>query len=187
MNVIYTSLPGVLLIEPRVFGDQRGFFLEFFHAQRYQDKVGIGLPFVQDNLSRSRQGVLRGLHYQLQHGQGKLVSVIRGEVFDVAVDIRRGSPHFGRWCGAILNDTNHRQLYIPPGFAHGFCVLSELVDFHYKCTDLYHPEDEYGILWNDPAIGIEWPIVDVVLSEKDQRNCRLADMPAELLPRYSAP
>lgn len=183
MNVIETSLPGVLLIEPKVFGDRRGFFMETFQAERYR-QAGIELDFVQDNLSRSTQGVLRGLHYQLNHPQGKLVSVISGEVFDVAVDIRQGSPTFGQWYGAVLNDENHRQLYVPPNFAHGFCVLSDTVDFQYKCTDYYHPEDEIGVIWNDPAIGIDWPIDDPMLSDKDKVLLPLADVPANKLPLY---
>jgi dTDP-4-dehydrorhamnose 3,5-epimerase len=181
MQVIPTDLPGVLLIEPTVFGDARGFFLESYHAQRYAE-AGIPDHFVQDNHSRSQRGVLRGLHYQLTHPQGKLVWVMRGEVFDVAVDIRRGSPTFGRWVGIVLSADNHRQLYIPPGFAHGFCVLSEIVDFFYKCTDFYHPEDEGGVLWCDPDLGINWPITTPVLSEKDQRYPRLAEVPLERLP-----
>lgn len=184
MNIIETSLPGVLLIEPKAFGDQRGFFLETFQADRYRD-AGIELDFVQDNLSRSAKGVLRGLHYQLRYPQGKLVSVIRGEVFDVAVDIRQGSPHFGKWYGAILNDENHHQLYVPPGFAHGFCVMSDIVDFQYKCTDYYHPEDEAGVIWNDPSIGIDWQIASPNLSAKDSVLPVLADIPADKLPTYT--
>ncbi|MCP5420426.1 MAG: dTDP-4-dehydrorhamnose 3,5-epimerase [Gammaproteobacteria bacterium] len=183
MKVIATTLPGVVIVEPRVFGDQRGFFLESYHQDRYTQS-GISGHFVQDNHSRSRQGVLRGLHYQLQHPQGKLVGVLRGQVFDVAVDIRRGSPTFGRWEGVMLDDENHRQLYIPPGYAHGFCVLSEIADFVYKCTDYYHPEAEYGIAWNDPAIGIEWPDRPFVLSEKDARLPRLSEQPPDKLPLY---
>lgn len=165
MNVIATELPGVLILEPRVFGDHRGFFLETYHRARYQ-QAGVAETFVQDNHSRSRRGVLRGLHYQLVQPQGKLVAVTRGTVFDVAVDIRRGSPTFGRWVGVTLDDDNHRQFYVPPGFAHGFCVLSDEADFVYKCTDYYHPDSEHGIAWNDPAIGIAWPELDFTLSEK---------------------
>jgi dTDP-4-dehydrorhamnose 3,5-epimerase len=183
MQVIPTDLPGVLLIEPTVFGDARGFFLESYHAQRYAE-AGIPDHFVQDNHSRSQRGVLRGLHYQLTHPQGKLVWVTSGEVFDVAVDIRKGSPTFGRWVGVTLSADNHRQLYIPPGFAHGFCVLSETVDFLYKCTDFYHPEDEGGVLWCDPNIGVNWPVTTPVLSEKDQRYPRLVEVPVERLPVY---
>lgn len=184
MNVIETPLPGVLLIEPKVFGDQRGFFMETFQAERYQ-QAGIELGFVQDNLSRSTKGVLRGLHYQLNYPQGKLVSVIRGEVFDVVVDIRQGSPTFGQSYGALLNGDNHHQLYVPPGFAHGFCVLSETVDFQYKCTDYYHPEDEIGVIWNDPAIGIDWPVDDPMLSDKDKVLLPLADIASNKLPQYT--
>lgn len=181
MNIVETSLPGVMIIEPKVFGDARGFFLETFNAERYRD-AGIELPFVQDNHSRSRRGVLRGLHYQLHHTQGKLVWVNRGEVYDVALDVRRGSPTFGRWYGCILSDENHRQLYIPPGFAHGFVVLSEVCDFVYKCTDYYHPASEQGVAWDDPDLGIEWPLRDVQLSAKDAANPCLKDMAPELLP-----
>jgi dTDP-4-dehydrorhamnose 3,5-epimerase len=184
MKVTTTNLSGVLIIEPKVFGDARGFFFESYHAQKYQT-IGIELPFVQDNMSRSSKGVLRGLHYQLKHPQGKLVSVISGEVFDVVVDIRVGSPTFGKWFGLILNDKEHKQLYVPPGFAHGFCVLSEEVNFHYKCTDYYRPEDEQGILWNDPTIGIKWPLdIEPNLSAKDQKYPCLADIPQDLLPAF---
>jgi dTDP-4-dehydrorhamnose 3,5-epimerase len=177
MNVINTPIADVKLIEPKCFGDARGFFLETFSAQRYPD-AGINVSFVQDNHSRSTQGVLRGLHYQLIHPQGKLVSVTRGEVLDVAVDIRVGSPTFGQWYGAVLNDENHRQMYVPPGLAHGFVVLSDTVDFIYKCTDYYHPEDEKGLLWNDPAIGVDWQIDQPLLSEKDNKNKTLAELQA---------
>jgi len=183
MKVITTELPGVLLIEPNVFGDQRGFFMETYHQARYQE-AGIPERFVQDNHSRSRRGVLRGLHYQRVQPQGKLVWVARGQVFDVAVDIRRDSPTFGRWAGAVLDDGNHHQFYIPPGFAHGFCVLSEEADFFYKCTDYYHPPSEQGILWNDPAIGIDWPIQEPLLSAKDLRLPLLAEQAPEKLPLY---
>lgn len=183
MQVIETALPGALIIEPRSFGDQRGFFLETYSHKRYQ-AAGITGHFVQDNHSRSRRGVLRGLHYQLIQPQGKLVWVTRGEVFDVAVDVRRGSPTFGRWAGAILDDRSHRQFYVPPGFAHGFCVLSEEADFVYKCTDYYHPESEQGIAWDDPDIGIIWPLQEVVLSDKDRRNPRLAEQLDEKLPKF---
>lgn len=181
MQVLPTELPGVLIVEPRVFGDHRGFFLETYSAARYRE-AGIPAPFVQDNHSRSRRGVLRGLHYQLLQPQGKLVGVTRGAVFDVAVDVRRGSPSFGRWVGVTLDDRDHRQLYIPPGFAHGFCVLSEEADFVYKCTDYYHPQSERGVAWDDPAIGIAWPELDVALSDKDRRNPPLAGQPD--LPEY---
>jgi len=186
MKVIDTNLAEVKIIEPKVFGDARGFFYEGFQDKRYCD-VGITAKFIQDNFSRSSCGVLRGLHYQLKYPQSKLVCVVRGEVFDVAVDIRVGSPTFGKWFGAILNDTNHRQLYIPAGFAHGFCVLSEAVDFYYKCSEYYHPEDECGILWNDASIGIEWPQLKTgspLLSDKDMKNKLLNEVPHELLPKF---
>jgi dTDP-4-dehydrorhamnose 3,5-epimerase len=181
MKVVATDHPEVLLVEPAVFHDTRGLFKEMFHAEKYQ---ASGLPgaFVQDNLSRSTQGVLRGLHYQLNQPQGKLVSVVAGEVLDVAVDIRKGSPHFGQWVGVVLSGDNHRQLYIPPGFAHGFCVISESADFLYKCTDFYAPGDEYGIIWNDPDVGIEWPQMDFLLSGSDSTLPRLCD--SEYLPAY---
>ena len=184
MEVEQTSLPGVLLIKPKVFGDARGFFLETYSASRYQ-AAGIEAEFVQDNSSRSSKGVLRGLHYQLQYPQGKLVSVNRGEVFDVAVDIRMGSPTFGQWYGVVLNDTNHHQLYVPPGFAHGFVVMSDVVDFSYKCTDYYHPDDEQGVRWDDPVINIQWPIKTPVMSEKDRVNPLLeSQVTNKCLPDY---
>lgn len=183
MKVIETGLPGVLLLEPKVFGDTRGFFMETWQAARYR-QAGMPERFVQDNHSRSRRGVLRGLHYQLAQPQGKLVWVTRGAVFDVAVDIRQGSPDFGRWYGCVLDDVDHRQLYLPPGFAHGFCVLSEEADFFYKCTDYYHPQSERGIAWDDPDIGIDWPLQDVSLSGKDQQNRRLNAQAVVDLPVY---
>ena len=176
MKVTRTDLPGVLLLEPRVFKDPRGFFFETFQAQRYAE-VGIDLGFVQDNLSRSSKGTLRGLHFQEPHAQGKLVTVITGAVFDVAVDIRKGSPTFGKWVGFELNDQNHHQLWIPPGFAHGFCVTSETADFFYKCTALYAPQAEQGVSWNDPDLGIRWPIQQPQLSPKDMAAPRLRDAP----------
>ena len=184
MKVTATENPEVLLIEPDVFRDPRGFFMETFHARKFRLQ---GLPeiFVQDNHSRSTRGVLRGLHYQLQHAQGKLVRVASGEVLDVAVDIRKGSPFFGKWAGAVLSEENLKQMYIPPGFAHGFCVLSERADVLYKCTDFYTPGDEYGIAWDDPDIGIEWPTLDYVLSDKDRRYPRLKDR-RDRLPLYPA-
>ena len=184
MQIIPTPLPGVILIEPKVFGDKRGFFLETYRQDSFQS-LGISEPFVQDNHSRSGRGVLRGLHYQLTRPQGKLVRVARGAVFDVAVDVRYGSPTFGEWFGATLTEENMHMLYVPPGFAHGFVVLSETADFIYKCTAYYHPESEQGILWNDPAIGIEWPTDDIILSEKDQLNTVLEKQPPELLPPYN--
>ena len=175
MKVIETALPGVLIIEPKVFGDHRGFFLETFQVDRYRE-AGITLPFVQDNHSRSQRGVLRGLHFQKTRPQGKLVSVSRGAVYDVAVDIDPASATYGQFVGVELNDDNHRQLWIPPGYAHGFCVLSEVADFQYKCTDFYFPADEGGLLWNDPDVGIPWPITEPQLSAKDANNPRLRDL-----------
>ena len=169
LHVIQTALDGVLIIEPKSFGDARGFFLETFQAERYRELAGIDLPFVQDNHSRSTRGVLRGLHAQRVHPQGKLVRVARGEVFDVAVDINPTSKTFGEWVGVNLSDENHRQIWVPPGYAHGFVVLSDVADFEYKCTDLYYPEDEIGVIWNDPQVNIDWPIRDPVISEKDAR------------------
>lgn len=178
MNVIQTHLPGVCIIEPRVHGDARGFFIETFQAERYRQSAGITLPFVQDNHSRSACGVLRGLHAQNPHPQGKLVRVSRGAVFDVAVDIDPRSPTFGRWVGVELSDENHRQLWIPPGYAHGFQVISEYADFEYKCTDYYYPEAEIGVIWNDPELAIPWPIPDPKLSAKDLRLPTLAQIRA---------
>ncbi|NNA84202.1 dTDP-4-dehydrorhamnose 3,5-epimerase [Pseudomonas fragi] len=175
MKVIETALPGVLIIEPKVFGDQRGFFLETFQAERYHE-AGITLPFVQDNHSRSQHGVLRGLHFQRLRPQGKLVSVSRGSVYDVAVDINPESPTCGQFVGVELNDDNHRQFWVPPGYAHGFCVLSDSADFQYKCTDLYYPEDEGGVIWNDPEINIPWPVKSPKLSAKDQSNPTLQQL-----------
>ena len=171
MNVIETALPGLLILEPKVFGDARGFFMESFNAKAFREATGLDVTFVQDNHSRSAKGVLRGLHYQVEQAQGKLVRVTRGSVFDVAVDLRRASPTFGQWAGVELSEDNHRQLWIPPGFAHGFYVLSESADFQYKCTDLYAPEHERTLAWNDPAIGIRWPLDragEPQLSEKDR-------------------
>ena len=178
------SIPGVLLIEPMAFEDDRGFFLETYHEKKYPE-AGIDKPFVQDNHSHSCRGTLRGLHYQLKHPQGKLVYVIRGEIFDVAVDIRRGSTTFGQWTGTILSEKNKHQLFIPEGFAHGLCVISETADVVYKCTDLYTTGDEYGILWSDPVIGVDWPVENPVLSEKDAESPRLMDVPEELFPLYN--
>jgi dTDP-4-dehydrorhamnose 3,5-epimerase len=184
MKVTATNIPGVVVIEPDVFRDPRGFFMEMFHAEKFRSQ-GLPHTFVQDNQSRSARGVLRGLHYQLRHPQGKLVRVASGEVFDVAVDIRQGSPFFGRWVGSVLSEENRLQMCIPPGFAHGFCVLSEQADVVYKCTDLYAPGDEYGIAWDDPDIGIQWPQVDYLLSDRDRRNPRLSES-GERLPLYVA-
>lgn len=169
MNVIQTHLPGVLIIEPKVFGDERGFFVECYQEPRYRD-AGIELPFVQDNHSRSQYGVLRGLHFQRNRPQGKLVRVTRGAVYDVAVDIDPESPTCGEYVGVELTADNHLQLWIPPGYAHGFCVLSDIADFQYKCTDLYFPEEEGGLIWNDPDVNIPWPVETPKLSEKDLRN-----------------
>jgi len=167
MNVIQTNLAGVVVIEPKVFGDDRGFFLETFQKERYQQLAGIDLEFVQDNHSRSARGVLRGLHFQKTKPQGKLVRVVSGEVFDVAVDINPGSPTYGQYEGVILSAQNKRQFWVPPGFAHGFAVLSETADFEYKCTDYYDPSDEGSLLWNDPDVNIDWPLEEPTLSEKD--------------------
>ena len=175
MKVSTTALEGVLLIEPRVFGDDRGFLFESYSRRKFEDH-GIDVTFVQDNHSKSRKGVLRGLHYQENNGQAKLVRVTQGEVFDVAVDIRNNSPTFGKWVGACLSGENHRQMFIPEGFAHGFCVLSDAAEVLYKCSDYYLPENERGIIWNDPDIGIEWPIDDHILSEKDKKYPRLKDI-----------
>ncbi|UZE18286.1 dTDP-4-dehydrorhamnose 3,5-epimerase [Pseudomonas sp. B21-054] len=170
MNVIATTLPGVLIIEPKVFGDERGFFYESFNAKAFKDATGVDVQFVQDNHSRSQKGVLRGLHYQLQNTQGKLVRVTAGEVLDVAVDIRRSSPHFGKWVAVRLSAGNHRQLWVPQGFAHGFVVLSEYAEFLYKTTDYYDPTSERSLLWNDPQLNIDWQLGDITpqLSGKDQ-------------------
>lgn len=185
MNIKLTSLEGVFIIEPDVFTDQRGFFMELFHRERYRSK-GIDREFVQDNFSYSVKATLRGMHFQLKHPQAKLVQVLAGEVFDAAVDIRVGSPSFGQWVGAVLSDKNCRQLFIPEGFAHGFCVLSEYACFIYKCSDFYHAEDEGGIIWSDPDIGIDWPplVSSPLVSHKDQQLKRLKDMNKHQLPVY---
>jgi dTDP-4-dehydrorhamnose 3,5-epimerase len=176
MNVIKTKLDDCVIIEPKVFGDERGFFLETFQAERYACLVGITLPFVQDNHSRSARGVLRGLHFQKTKPQGKLVRVVRGEVYDVAVDIRKGSATFGEWEGVILSEENKKQFWVPPGFAHGFVVLSDTADFEYKCTDYYDPSDEGSILWSDPDLNIPWPVTSPALSTKDESAKRLVDL-----------
>lgn len=183
MKVERTALPEVLRIEPAVHGDSRGFFVETWHEERYRE-AGIDARFVQDNHSLSSRGALRGLHAQLRRPQGKLVRVAEGEVFDVAVDIRRGSPTFGRIAHAILSSANCHQLWIPPGFVHGFCVLSERAHFEYKCTDYYDPGGEISVRWDDPDLGIPWPIGDPVLSAKDAAAPRLAELSPERLPRY---
>lgn len=183
VRFIPTVLDGVVLIEPAAFADERGFFLESWHRARYAE-VGVPLDFVQDNVSRSQQGTLRGLHLQEPYGQGKLVQVLEGEVFDVAVDVRLGSPTFGCWVGERLSASNHRQIYIPPGFAHGFCVVSPSALFAYKCTEFYHPETEFGIAWNDPDLGITWPTTSPILSKKDAGAPTLGAIPAVRLPRW---
>jgi len=183
LKVTETELPGVLVIEPQVFGDSRGFFMETYNVERYR-AAGIPGWFVQDNLSSSRRGVLRGLHFQNPHGQDKLVQVLDGEVFDVAVDIRVGSPTYGRWVGTRLSGENRHQFYVPAGFAHGFCTLSDHALFMYKCTELYRPEAEGAILWSDPEIGIHWPIENPLLSAKDKAAPRLCDIKPDSLPQY---
>jgi dTDP-4-dehydrorhamnose 3,5-epimerase len=177
MNVIQTALPGVLVLEPRVFGDERGFFLESWNARTFREISGVSLDFVQDNHSRSRRGVLRGLHYQIRQPQGKLVRVVRGKIFDVAVDLRRSSPAFGKWVGVELGEEDHRQLWVPPGFGHGFLVLSEVSEVLYKTTDYYAPEHERSLLWNDPDVGVAWPLEGMtpVLSKKDADGLPLKD------------
>ena len=185
MKVSETALPGVLLVEPQVFGDARGFFYESFHEAKYRE-AGIDRRFVQSNVSRSARGVLRGLHYQWPNPQGKLIGVLEGEVYDVAVDIRQGSPTFGRSVGVMLSADNHRQLWIPEGFAHGFCVVSEFATFSYQCTALYDPKADAAICWNDAAFGIDWPVSNPLLSDKDAKAPLLADVPAERLPVYEA-
>ena len=185
MQVSETKIPDVKIIEPKVFGDNRGFFFESFEHRRYCQMLGVELAFVQDNISRSQKNVLRGLHYQSQNAQGKLVTVLAGHVFDVAVDIRVGSPTFGQWTGIELSSENKKQLWVPRGFAHGFLVLSDYADFHYKCTDYYHAPSEHSILWNDPMIGIDWPVtVPPVLSSKDQNGAPLNTIVLEHLPKY---
>ncbi|MBV7557223.1 dTDP-4-dehydrorhamnose 3,5-epimerase [Enterobacter sp. ENT02] len=176
MLVHDTSVAGCKIIEPKVFGDERGFFLEVFEQKRYAEILGDDISFVQDNSSRSRKNVLRGLHFQKTFPQGKLVRVVRGEVFDVAVDIRPDSPTFGKWEGVLLSESNKKQFWIPPGLAHGFLVLSELADFEYKCTDYYHPEDEACLIWNDPDVGIAWPASEPLLSEKDAKGLLLKEL-----------
>jgi dTDP-4-dehydrorhamnose 3,5-epimerase len=184
LQIIETSLPGVLLIQPRVFGDARGFFMETYRQNVLAD-AGIRETFVQDNHSRSSRGVLRGLHYQLRHPQAKLCRVAQGEVLDIAVDIRVGSPNFGKWVSVVLSGENHAQLYIPKGFAHGFVVRSEsAADFLYKCSDYYDGPDDRGVLWNDPDLAIDWDTESPIISEKDQRYLPLAQIPLDQLPRY---
>jgi dTDP-4-dehydrorhamnose 3,5-epimerase len=191
MKVTPTKLPSVLVIEPDAFGDARGWFLETFSSKRYEQalgfaerRAGIELSFVQDNISFSAKNILRGIHFQYPHSQGKLVQVISGEVFDVAVDIRLGSPTFGQWVGENLSSLNHKQIYIPPGFAHGFCVLSDTALFSYKCTDYYSPAAEGGIIWNDPDLNIGWPVPTPIISGRDAGFPRLKDVPKDKLPKY---
>ncbi|MDI3469979.1 MAG: dTDP-4-dehydrorhamnose 3,5-epimerase [Pseudolabrys sp.] len=181
MNIIETPIPGVMIVEPKIFGDTRGFFFELFRADRYSER-GISEPFIQDNISRSSAGVLRGLHLQNPRSQGKLVTVLRGRVLDVAVDVRTGSPTFGKHVAVELNDDNRRQFWIPRGFAHGFLVLSETADFFYKCDEAYSPADEITIRWNDPTIGIPWGIEKPSLSTRDANAPFLADVRG--LPKY---
>lgn len=183
MKFVPTELPGVIVIEPDVYRDDRGFFLETYHARKYAEG-GVAASFVQDNHSRSLRGTVRGLHAQRRRPQGKLVRVVQGEIFDVVVDVRRGSPSFGRWIGVTLSAENFRQCYVPPSFAHGFCVLSDSAEFEYKCTDFYDPSDEIRILWNDPAIGIAWPVRTPRLSDKDRAGQPLAAL-MDILPVYA--
>lgn len=185
MRRIETSLPGVFELRPKVFRDARGYFIETYHRAQFAE-LGILDLFVQDNHSRSLKGTLRGLHYQTNHSQAKLCRVVEGEALDVAVDIRAGSPHFGKWASVRLSANDHNQIYIPAGFAHGFLALTDTVQFLYKCSDFYDPSDEHGILWNDPDINIEWGVTGPLVSDKDAKNSKLADVPSDLLPRYSS-
>jgi dTDP-4-dehydrorhamnose 3,5-epimerase len=180
MNVIATDIEGVLIIEPQVFQDRRGCFLETYHDNRFK-AAGLSMAFVQDNLSFSVKGTLRGMHFQVNHPQAKLVQAITGEIFDVAVDIRPGSSTFGRWMGVHLSEQNRRQVLLTPGFAHGFCVLSETAYVAYKCSQYYMPDDESGILWSDPSVGIDWPVKDPIISHKDSRLPCLSELPPEKL------
>ena len=176
MKVLDTAIPDVKIIEPDVFGDDRGFFYESFNRRRFREQIGLDLDFVQDNHSKSARGVLRGLHYQIEHAQGKLVRVVSGSVFDVAVDLRRASPSFGQWAGAVLSAENYRQMWVPPGFAHGFLVLADATEFLYKTTDFYAPEHERTIQWDDPDLAIDWPLkgIELRLSEKDKNGTPFA-------------
>lgn len=176
MQVTETEIPDVKIVKPKVFGDERGFFLETFEQKRYQQMLNINFNFVQDNHSRSQKGVLRGLHFQKQNPQGKLVRVVRGEVYDVVVDIRKESKTFGKWVGIILSEENKTQLWIPPGLAHGFVVLSDIADFEYKCTNYYDPKSEESLLWNDPTVNIDWPITNPILSTKDKQGKTLMEL-----------
>jgi dTDP-4-dehydrorhamnose 3,5-epimerase len=181
---IETSLPGVLELHPKVFPDARGFFLETFHLARFRE-LRVTETFVQDNHSCSRKGTLRGLHYQLRHPQAKLCRVVEGQVLDVVLDVREGSPYFGKWTSVLLSAERQNQVYVPAGFAHGFLALTDTVQFLYKCSDYYHPEDEYGVLWNDPELKISWGIVSPVVSERDAKLPSLVTIPKECLPRYT--
>ena len=180
MKVIPGPLPGLLIVEPTVFGDGRGFFMELWNQRRYRE-LGLAVDFVQDNLSLSVKGTLRGLHFQNPNPQGKLVEILEGEVFDAVVDLRRTSPTFGRWHGLVLSAENKRQFYVPPGFAHGFVVLSDRALFHYKCTEFYSPKHEQTLRWDDPDVGIEWPVTQPLLSAKDTKAIRWRDLPREKL------
>lgn len=182
MKVTHASIKDVLIIEPDVFNDNRGYFMETFHQDRYL-RCGIDSRFIQDNLSFSIQGTLRGLHFQINHPQAKLVQVFAGEIFDVAVDLRQNSPTYGQWTGIRLSAENHRQMYIPKGFAHGFCVMSQQALFAYKCSDFYAPDDEGGILWSDPNIDIHWPVENPIISAKDRKLPMLSELSPDLLPR----
>jgi dTDP-4-dehydrorhamnose 3,5-epimerase len=184
MKVTKTKMAGLMTVEPSVFADTRGYFMETYQRLRYKE-AGIDVHFIQDNLAFSRKNILRGLHYQSPHDQAKLVQVFQGEVFDVAVDIRRGSPTFGQWFGTKLSAENKVQLFVPAGFAHGYCVLSETALFHYKCSDYYAPKCEGGVLWSDPDVGITWPLDKPILSDKDAASPRLKDVPLDRLPEYT--
>jgi len=189
MKVIKTSIPQVLILEPQIFGDERGFFLESWNKEKLEKEAGISCNFVQDNHSKSTKGVLRGLHYQLGNPQDKLVRVVSGEVFDVAVDIRKGSPTFGQWAGVCLSADNHRQFFVPKGFAHGFLVLSDEAEFLYKCSDYYTPSEERSLIWNDSTVAIGWPLEKdsiPILSDKDKIAPTLSDIPENNLPLYPA-
>lgn len=183
MEILKTSLPGVLIIQPDIFKDKRGFFMETYHRKKYAEE-GLDQSFVQDNLSYSIRGTLRGLHYQYPNAQSKLVQAVKGKIYDVVVDIRQGSPTFGQWTGVHLSDENKRQFFVPEGFAHGFCVISDTAFVIYKCSDFYTPESEKGLLWSDPDIGIDWPVKEPLLSPKDIQCPNLKDIPSECLPEY---
>jgi dTDP-4-dehydrorhamnose 3,5-epimerase len=176
MNIVVTEFPGLVVLEPRLFEDARGFFMETFQGERFK-AAGLPVYFPQDNHSLSRKDVIRGLHYQIEHPQGKLVRAVRGDVFDVAVDLRRNSPRFGRWFGIYLTANNRKQVYIPPGFAHGFCAVSDEAEVVYKCTDVYCPSAERTILWNDPQLAIRWPVAEPILAEKDRRGLLFCEAP----------